>query len=354
MRSGFEYLKPGIGLHSSMADFDETPDHRAQLMRAWSTDKALMAQAGLSMQANNAGNEMHATHLGMFNNGQNLLVPETHVSHKDGKLHKWVKKSNAKVHLELTPTQLKTLVVQQVQAASHEKSDKKSKKKKKNKKHGMHNPHLISDEDTTAIDVKITSGLKEYKKVIDDMLDKTEAYYKMIPTSFSKVRKFSSMAIDSIRIFKSEGDFGKTFAEIGDRLFTYVTSPDSTTMKRYRKAYSYPSKERFTDQAKIRIMKYGFLVHALTEMIYDFTHENSKIFDIPITSTKDLNDHLKNLNTHYKEIINLKEALHKKYIKEGVNGPLAKHRQLRNLSEDIEQEHENTTSFKMGQPFEEY
>ena len=361
MRLGLEYLKPGTGLHSSMADFDETPDHRAQLMRAWSADKALMAQAGLSLQAT-ADNQMHATHLGMFNNvDYNKLMkhehhdPQNQKIHKDGKLHKWIKRADANVILELITAELKTIVKQQAKAANQGQSEKKGKKKNKKKKHEKHNPHLSSDEDTAAIDSKITSSLKEYKNTTDEVLEKVEEYQRLIPSTYRQLKKVSSDAIDSIKTFQSENNFGKTFTEIGDVLFEFVTSPNSPLMKRYHKAYSYPLKHRFSDKAKIKIMRYGFLVHAIVDMICDFTYVNSKIIIIPGTANKDLNDHLKKLNTHYKEIIDLKGALHTKLKKEKGSGPyLPKHRQLKNLSEDFGEELDHAPSFKMGQPFEEY
>ena len=185
MRLGFEYLNPARTFHSLrlMADVDGTLDHRAELMRAWSTNKALMAQAGL-LQAGDLLSNMHLgppnrpkEHAEKLSDGHTVKGGIKKKTHKAGKAKK--------INLDLTMQQAKNIIVQQATAAVHTPTEKNKKRKRKSKQ----NPYT-ADASMTAFDIdpKVTSKLDEYDTLLQPSTTTILEFMTIIPESYKNFK----------------------------------------------------------------------------------------------------------------------------------------------------------------------
>ncbi len=105
-------------------------------------------------------------------------------------------------------------------------------------------------------------------------------------------------------------------------------------------------------------MRLGFFVHEILEIITMFMQKNSKIIpkihmDKMQEPLKELNDYKKSVNTCYKELKKLKEALDTKARLAKEKDPKVNHKNIQNLREDIE-ETLHHDGIPLGYPYEQY
>jgi hypothetical protein len=234
---GFEYLNPARTFRSLrlMADVDSTLDHRAELMRKWSSDKALMAQAGLLSNAANLGSgflgvatpaEIMAkrTHTKEKRNADLTNAPVTHENHNKPKK---TKATRNKKGSKQAAAILKQLAQDSVEHT------------KKHKQNG----HMNSNESVDELDKKITQELEKYKKNLEGSIKDINSILYMIEKIHSKsfylYVSYAKKAIQSITKFTEQTtSFDQSFLDIANGLLKYVNSV--TALKKIKHKYIYP------------------------------------------------------------------------------------------------------------------
>jgi hypothetical protein len=352
MRLGFEYLNPARTFHSLrlMADVDGTLDHRAELMRAWSTNKALMAQAGLISNAEPAGNVFL---------GVKVTVPADILA----------KRTAAKAKTEMNTTHTNP-------------NKKKNKKKKKSdvskvieimhqmgghKKKEIHHVTHIPTESVDELDKRVGIHFDSYKAALENSLNDIASIINMIPPEQKFSMLIKSVLNDAMSIKKftrKELSFDDVYLKIAHGTYRFITNV-SIVFKQSNHKYYYPS--FFNWKSDVSILQKGFLVHELLTMLLSFLQRNLNVGKIKsdksdfTESAAKLRDAIYvlvrykgNLDKIYSKLYKAKENLRAKAKKEREENPRVSHAHLNNLKEDIEEVLHHDGTIQMGQPFDEY
>jgi hypothetical protein len=333
-----------------MADTDGTLDHRAELMRKWSADKALMAQAGLHAFSE----PLEST----------FLAGKTPADLMQKRGEAKLKRSAASTAVPVVNTH----------------SDK-PKNNKKNKKSGkaalamikhlfsetMHNEkqkqngHMTSAETVEELDQKISEQLIKYKETLQNSHQDIQAILNMFPRSqdtkaFVVFTSHATKAIASITKFSSSSDFDKAYLEIANGLLKYVNSV--SVMKRLKHKYYYPTFGHWPNQSQL--LQKGFFVHHFLSICLEFCRKNinedtvkphkESIHDLIHVILK----YRQNIDKIYSKMTLLKDALEFKARMQRAENSKVNHRHLTNLGADIEDAFQHDMTIRMGQPFENY
>jgi hypothetical protein len=342
-----------------MADTDGTLDHRAELMRKWSADKTLMAQAGL-LQAEDLLGHMHLGPPKTVAKRTEKLAedhaPPAHISKKKKHI---VKKPV--IIKGMKPQEKQTLKQLLLEEATHHQTDTHNNKKNKTKT----NPHINSKETVDELDAKVTEHIEKYRDQLNDALEHIKTHIDELPSNkttylLNTLKTVISNNIKDVKDYiKGSKAFGETFISIANGLYSTVTI--SMMGVKYAHKFTYPPFYNF-NQDKTKLMRKGYFVHEILTMTCFYLMRNMK--DEKMTEHKekiqgvvhDLMKFKRETDKTYSQLIKLKRALDIKVKLEKKADTSISHRHLQNLRDDAEDifNHEREGGFKMGQPFEEY
>lgn len=362
MSLGLEYLKPGIGLHSSMADFDETPDHRAQLMRAWSADKALMAQAGITLASQTAIHENEEPHfISSENRELSKLIhiagvqvhTESHTNQKSTK-KKRKNKANKTISNALTPSEQKIFVV----LAEKLVKDVHNSGHGSKKKHKHQNPFVGAE--LSKLQEAYTQANKNLVVTVNHVIAKLDTVCTKFPMeinqSFLKVFQF----IKQYRAARDSHTYQDTFEQISKLLTSYK---EKFSKIRYilHEPHNVPT-DRFIGTLSLL----GKLIHATTLYLKKKTTEKEARTNFGVYELNEQLSSISHARNNFQKIeqaLNIRENKHttrdgttlKIHDERGAKGRNGYYPSVvAGLHEDMEEATHKEGTFRMGQPFEEY
>jgi hypothetical protein len=327
-----------------MADTDGTLDHRAELMRKWSADKALMAQAGLLSQFETP----EATFLGVktteailkkrreSEEKRKAAVTDTPVTHTTNH-----KKSNHKK----SETAKALSILQNLTEKKH----------KKNKTNG----HIHSAETVEQLDAKIGLQLTKYKEEITQLMTELNEIQSTIPTdvTLKAIKGCFVSAISTIRKFAENSiTFEQAYFQLANNIFKYVHN--TSWLKQIKYSYAYPA--FFNWPSEIITLQKGFLIHHLLGMTLNLLQKNTNSEYFKATEVKTgvhdaihvILTHKRQLDKTFTVLHNLKEGLDTKTKAMKKENKSVNLKHIKHLKEDIEETLHHNGSFYMAQPFE--
>ena len=341
-----------------MADTDSTLDHRAELMRKWSADKTLMAQAGL-LQAEDHLSHMHLGPPKQSASHTEILADGHGVKATIGKKKKKENKSVSSIK-GLKSSEKETLKELLLEKAGHHQADSKH-----NNKKNKSNPHVTSAETVIELDEKVTAHIEKYRSELANALDMITSQIANLPINKSTFM-LGVLKTSIAKNIKDVGNyisgsktFGETFINIAEGLYSTVTVSNSGV--RYAHKYTYPPFYNFGAD-KVKLMRKGYFVHEILTMTCFYLMRNMKNEDLAQFKEKiqevvhELIKYKRETDKTYSQLIKLKRALDIKVKLEKKADKGVSHKHLKNLRDDAEDifNHEREGGFKMGQPFEEY
>jgi hypothetical protein len=340
-----------------MADTDGTLDHRAELMRKWSADKALMAQAGL-LHAEDLLSHMHLGPPKVEKVRTEKLDNHT-VKATIGKKKK--NKGNKQISIkDMKPIEKETLKELLLEKTGHHQADSKH-----NNKNNKPNPHVTSAETVSELDEKVTAHIEKYRNELANALETITSHLNNLPINKSTFMlgvlktSIAKNIKDVSNYMSGSKSFGETFINIADGLYNTVTV--ANTGVRYAHKFTYPPFYNFGAD-KVKLMRKGYFVHEILTMTCFYLMRNMKSEDLAPYKEKiqevvhELIKYKRGTDNTYSQLIKLKRALDIKVKLEKKADPGISHKHLKNLRDDAEDifNHEREGGFKMGQPFEEY
>jgi hypothetical protein len=328
-----------------MTDTDGTLDHRAELMRKWSADKALMAQAGLLSHTES----QESAFLGAKTTQELLRKRQESKKSRDATMTKPAvthttnkKKSNRKK----SKTSKVLELIQNLTGDTHTKRKT--------------NGYLNSSETVEQLDAKVGEQLGKYKSDTDHLMAEFSEIIKVIP-DFPILRQLKSQLTDGFvtiqKLVKEKINFEQAYIEIAKGLFKYVHS--STFLNKINHAYSYPP--IFNWLSGKNVLQKGFLLHELLTMTFLFLQKNSNAEGITknMDGKEKVQDAIHILLKHkhytdktYTTLKKMKEGLDAKAKTQRKANPRVDHTHLKFIQENIEEDLHHETTFHMANPYE--
>ena len=335
-----------------MADSD-TLDHRAELMRVWSADRALMAQAGLLPHAVGT---LDSTFLAAKTPAE-LLAKRNETKAKRASEVQSSAPVNHTNKKKKNKSNLKTETAKIANALRNLGNVQNNKKKKRN-------THIIT-QSIEDLDSKVGSQFAKYKTELESSYKDIADIIGMIPRERKYGMLVQTLTKDNAAISKftkKENNFDDTYMKIAHGTYKFVTSV-SILFKKSNHKYYYPT--FFDWQSEITVLQKGFFVHELLTMLHSFLQRNSahrkSKNDVEATETTDAQLHdlmhvlMKykgNLDKTYSTMKIAKENLHALAKQQRLANPRIDHSHLKNLKADIEETLHSDGTFHMGHPYE--
>ena len=337
-----------------MADSD-TLDHRAELMRVWSADRALMAQAGL-LQA-----DISNMHLG----------PAAKVKTHSEKLHATTagatatigkkKKNKSKAKTSDMSQQKKTILKELLLAEATHNHTGKNHEKKKHKQNG----HINSNESAHELDEKVSEHYQKYKTAVDEAFSNISRLVTEIPVPVDKrdamalivLKKTVATNLKDVNNFLGGTDtFSVTFIKIAEGVYRHITTTSTGIRYNHKLIYS-PFFNFATD--KLKVMRKGYFVHEILTMVCFFLMRNMKVEGLKEHKEKiqekvhELLKYKRETDKIYSQLIKLKQGLDFKARQEKHANEYVDHSKLKNLREDMEESLHHDGTFRLSQPYDE-